>query len=169
VQPAVALQHLTGTSQPAPVAVPPGAQTLAAQLAPSVLTLAASAPGEHVLTIRVAPENLGPVTVQAHIGADGVRIELFSPTDAGRAAMHAVLADLRRDLAGTGIGASLDLSDRGAPAQDPTAREGTGHGGAHGQRSEASGPVLRTAPDVPRPERTTPLTSPTPVRLDVFV
>lgn len=169
MQPAVALQPVTGTSQPVAVAVPAGAQTLAAQLAPSIMTLAASAPGEHVLTIRVTPENLGPVTVRAHIGSDGVRIELFTPTEAGRAAVQSVLADLRRDLAGTGIGASLDLSHREAPAQDPTAREGTGHGGAHGQRSEASGPVLRTAPDVPRPERTTPLTSPTTVRLDVFV
>jgi flagellar hook-length control protein FliK len=149
--------------------VPAGAQTLAAQLAPSVRTLAASAPGEHVLTIRVAPENLGPVTVQEHIAADGVRIELFTPTDAGRAAVQSVLADLRRDLAGTGIGASLDLSDRGAPAQDPSAREGSGHGGARGRRSEGSSPSLRPETATSRPEPTMPLTSPTTVRLDVFV
>jgi flagellar hook-length control protein FliK len=103
-----------------------------------MISLASGPPGEHVVTIRVAPENLGPVTVRAHIGSDGVRIELFAPTDVGRAAVQAVLSDLRRDLAGTGLEASLDLSDRGAPPQNPSTDEDPGHRGA-GPRSDETG------------------------------
>jgi flagellar hook-length control protein FliK len=121
---------VTGPAAPAPSAPTATPQPFAEQLARPVLHLAAAAPGEHVITVRVSPEHLGPVTVQAHIGTDGVRIELFSATDAGRAAVHAALPDLRRDLAGTGLGASLDLSDRGAPAHDPNAGQG------HGDRSD---------------------------------
>ncbi|HKU11184.1 MAG TPA: flagellar hook-length control protein FliK [Sinomonas sp.] len=67
------------------------------------------------MTVKVAPEDLGPVTVQAHIGADGVKVQLFAPTDAGRAAVQAALPELRRDLAAAGLGANLDLSARSAP------------------------------------------------------
>ncbi|MCH6468526.1 flagellar hook-length control protein FliK [Sinomonas terrae] len=94
---------------------PTAAQPFSAQLARPVFTLAAAGPGEHVMTVKVAPEDLGPVTVQAHIGADGVKVQLFVPTDAGRAAVQAALPELRRDLAAAGLGANLDLSARSAP------------------------------------------------------
>ncbi|WP_136612037.1 flagellar hook-length control protein FliK [Sinomonas albida] len=118
-------------AQPAtgPTPAPPG---FAAQFARPLAGLATLAPGEHVLTLRVTPENLGPVTVQAHIGADGVRLELFAPSDAGRAAVQAVLPDLRRDLAGTGLGATLDLSGRSAPQS----HGGRGDGGDPSGRSD---------------------------------
>jgi flagellar hook-length control protein FliK len=113
---------------PSPAAAPAIAtHAMAPQLAKPIFTLAAAAPGEHVMTVKVTPENLGPVTVQAHIGADGVKVELFAPTDAGRAAVQAVLPDLRRDLAEAGLAASLDLSDRGAP-------QGHGDGADDGER-----------------------------------
>jgi flagellar hook-length control protein FliK len=67
------------------------------------------------VTITVTPDNLGPVTVRAHITADGMRVQLFAPTDAGRDALRAVLPDLRRDLAGSGINSSLDLSSQNQP------------------------------------------------------
>lgn len=170
-------------SAPPPV---PGTPFVA-QLSRPVLGLAAAAPGQHVLTVRVSPEHLGPVTVQAHIGADGVRIELFSPTDAGRAAVHAVLADLRRDLAATGLGASLDVSDRGAPLHDPTPRHGQQHagdGGAQGgllgdagggRRRDGPGPTaVPTAAAGPRapgeapPGHPSPARPPSSARLDVI-
>ena len=67
------------------------------------------------MTITVTPDNLGPVTVRAHVTADGMRVQLFAPTDAGRDALRAVLPDLRRDLAGAGINSSLDLSSQNQP------------------------------------------------------
>jgi len=93
------------------------------QVARPLLTLAAGPHGEHVVTVRVSPESLGPVTVRAHVGAEGMRVELFAPSDAGRDAIRSILPDLRRDLAGQGISASLDLSGQNNPAD--TARRDT--------------------------------------------
>jgi len=102
---------------PAPAAPP---APLAAQVAPTLFTLVGAKPGEHVLTINVAPDNLGPVTVRAHVTVDSLRVELFAPTDAGRDALRAIMPDLRRDLAGSGLTAQLDLSsENSASGQDP--------------------------------------------------
>ncbi|WP_336857754.1 flagellar hook-length control protein FliK [Sinomonas albida] len=149
------------SAQPAtgPAPAPPG---FAAQFARPLAGLATLAPGEHVLTLRVTPENLGPVTVQAHIGADGVRLELFAPSDAGRAAVQAVLPELRRDLAGTGLGATLDLSGRSAPQShggrgeggDPSGRSDGGRSGS-GRDGARSARTPRV--DGARPSRAAPL------------
>ncbi|WP_457317233.1 flagellar hook-length control protein FliK [Sinomonas sp. RB5] len=160
---------------PAAVVPPPAAppQGFADQLSRPVATLAQAGPGEHLMTVKVTPENFGPVTVQARIGADGVRIELFAPTDAGRAAVHSVLADLRRDLAGTGLGASLDLSQRGAPQQpggqgqgQPGSQPG-GHGSGRGSggtlRDPGGPPGLAASPTA------SPTTAPTAAGLDILV
>ncbi|HET8594866.1 MAG TPA: flagellar hook-length control protein FliK [Intrasporangium sp.] len=155
----------SGSTAVAAVAVPPG---FAAQLTRPMVSLAAGPPGEHVVTIRVTPENLGPVTVRAHIGADGVRIELFAPTDVGRAAVQAVLPDLRRDLAGTGLEASLDLSDRGAPPQDPSTAEDPGHRGG-GARPDETGSGVAHLTSTSRRTGSAQLLSLTPsTRLDVL-
>jgi flagellar hook-length control protein FliK len=170
-------------------AVPP--QGFAGQLSQPVARLAQAGPGEHLMTVKVTPENLGPVTVQARIGPDGVRIELFAPTDAGRAAVHAVLPDLRRDLAGTGLGASLDLSQRGAPQQPGAQGErgqpgsqpggpagGTPGGSAHGQpgstagghpSGRGSGGIPRNAGGAPAAPGAPPTTAPTATGLDILV
>lgn len=101
----------------APAATP---APLAVQVAPTLFTLVGAKPGEHVLTINVAPDNLGPVTVRAHVTVDSLRVELFAPTDAGRDALRAIMPDLRRDLAGSGLTAQLDLSsENSAAGQDP--------------------------------------------------
>jgi flagellar hook-length control protein FliK len=103
---------------------------LATQVAAPLFTLAGVKPGEHVLTINVTPDNLGPVTVRAHVTIDSVRVELFAPNDAGRDALRAILPDLRRDLAGSGLNANLNLSsqnqasDHGAPGQGRPALDG---------------------------------------------
>ncbi|KHL02416.1 hypothetical protein LK10_12485 [Sinomonas humi] len=110
---------------------PPAPQPFSAQIAKPVFTLAAAGPGEHIMTVKVTPEDLGPVTVQAHIGTDGVKVQLFAPTDAGRAAVQAALPELRRDLAAAGLGASLDLSARSAPQESS--------GGAGGRDSPEKG------------------------------
>ena len=97
------------------------------------------------MTLSVTPDNLGPVTVRAHVGADGIRIELFAPSDAGREALRSLLADLRRDLTGSGMNASLSLSSHEAPDQGfGERRNGTGSGTQ--PAPENSGPAAADAP-----------------------
>jgi flagellar hook-length control protein FliK len=102
-----------GTPAPAvPVPVPQG---FAAQLVRPVFTLASAGKGEHSVTVAVNPENLGPVTVQAHISPAGIRVELFAANADGRDVLRQILPDLKRDLAGAGLNASLDLSSGNQP------------------------------------------------------
>jgi flagellar hook-length control protein FliK len=112
---------------PAPQAAAPAqtaAPTLGAQLARPVFTLAAAGAGEHVMTVHVTPDTLGPVTVRARVGGEGVRVELFAPTDAGRDALRAILPDLRRDLGGAGLSGTLDLSSQNQPSPQHDAPAG---------------------------------------------
>ena len=104
-------------------------------MAQPLFSLAAAHQGEHVMTLSVTPDNLGPVTVRAHVGADGVRIELFAPSEAGRDALRTLMTDLRRDLAGSGMNANLSLSAQDAPGQDTERRNGE--------------PLPGTGPDAP--------------------
>lgn len=158
-----------GPSPAAPPAAPVPARPLAEQLAPQLgVRLGAlrdAGPGTHVLTMRVEPESFGPVRVVAHIGTEGVRIELLGATDAARDALRAALPDLRRDLVAAGLqGGSLDLgaprqsgpdlgtgsgggTDRRGPGGDdtPAAGHGTGRGGPTGRDAADT-----TQPDAPR-------------------
>ena len=110
------------TAATAPVAAPAPAATvpLTTQIMKPLFSLTSAAPGEHVLTISVTPDNLGPVTVRAHVTGEGIRVELFAPTDLAREALRVILPDLRRDLAGSGLSAQLDLSSD-SQARDPGA------------------------------------------------
>ncbi|MEV7635428.1 flagellar hook-length control protein FliK [Pseudarthrobacter enclensis] len=156
-------QPVPGQSQPAaaqPAAIPPGTATVPAvfthpgrltpQLADPLFTLATAAPGEHVMTLKVSPENLGPLTVRAHIDAAGVRIELFAPGDAGRDAVRTILPELRRGLAESGLGAQLNLSQHNTP-QDPGA--GNQRAGQHGEPGQQRGPGQQSQPGLTAPER----------------
>ncbi|WOH19602.1 flagellar hook-length control protein FliK [Paenarthrobacter sp. GOM3] len=131
--------HLASPPQPA----------LAPQLAAPLFSLASAAPGEHVMTLRVAPDDLGPLTVRAHIDAAGVRIELFAPGDAGRDAVRHVLPELRRSLEDSG--ASLSLSSQNSPpdagkdpgqgnGRDPGQGTGQGAGPGNGARDPDARP-----------------------------
>lgn len=84
------------------------------------------------MTVHVTPDALGPVTVRAHVGADGVRVELFAPTDTGRDALRAILPDLRRDLSGAGLTGSLDLSSQNQPSPGKDDRPGWAQNPARG-------------------------------------
>ncbi|MCU1437971.1 MAG: hypothetical protein JWP66_1058, partial [Naasia sp.] len=118
------------------------------QLAAPLLELRSAAPGEHIVTVRVAPDALGPVTVRAHVTADGMRVELFAPNDTARDALRAILPDLRRDLAQSGPGTSLGL--------------GAGDGGGRGERQEAPPPrgAAFAAADLPPAPRGAPAARP---------
>jgi flagellar hook-length control protein FliK len=160
-QPTIAPSIVTQQAAPvaqvsAAVATPP----LAAQIAKPILTLQGSGAGTHILTIKVAPDSLGPVTVRAHLGGDGIRIELIAPTDQGRDAINAILPDLKRDLAQGGMQqTTLDVSTQSSASgtfssnQDSTTAGGASDQGARrdswsprgdSSRADQQGPV-RTA------------------------
>lgn len=137
---------VTSAAHPAP---------LLNQLSLPLVRLAAAAPGEHVITVKVNPETLGPVTVRAHIGVDGVRVEMFAPTDSGREALRHILGDLRRDLAGgsTGAGSTLTLSDHSHPGGSSggsTADAEARNGGQHYAKSAESTAAVAAVTDRPR-------------------
>ncbi|MDR6611461.1 flagellar hook-length control protein FliK [Leifsonia sp. 1010] len=157
--PTAAPQPLPGLDRaPAaqPVAAPASSApqpTLGAQLARPVFTLAAAGAGEHVMTVHVTPDTLGPVTVRAHVGGEGVRVELFAPTDAGRDALRAILPDLRRDLGGAGLTGTLDLSSQNQPAPQHDAPGGGRHGAPEGRptatRASEGVAAPRSTPSAP--------------------
>jgi flagellar hook-length control protein FliK len=107
-QPTVSRDAIAAASIAPPVAATP--QSLADQLVRPILTLQTAPAGSHVLTINVAPESLGPVTVQAHLSSDGIRVELIAPTDQARDALKAILPDLKRDLSQGGMNATLSVA-----------------------------------------------------------
>ncbi|WP_347109920.1 flagellar hook-length control protein FliK [Paenarthrobacter sp. S56] len=152
VQPAQ-LQANAPASPLAQPTTPAHHQPLAHQLAAPLFTLASAKPGEHVMTLRVSPEDLGPLTVRAHIDGAGVRIELFAAGDAGREAVRHVLPELRRGL--EDAGASLSLSDRnspqgntqGNPTQDNPADAGPRHGSHTEAQPRRAAPVTDVAQD----------------------
>lgn len=161
--PPAAAPALTTPAAPASVAVPPTppaaqAQPLSTQLAQPLFSLVGAKPGEHLMTIQVTPDNLGPVTIRAVISGDDIRIEMFSPSDSGREALRQILTDLRRDLAGGGLSASLDLSskerfDEGTehrPAETPSRRPAPAQAtpAGHEQRPAASGPLASSTLDI---------------------
>ncbi|WP_159708762.1 flagellar hook-length control protein FliK [Arthrobacter sp. 18067] len=153
-------------------------QPLTPQLAAPLFSLAAAGPGEHVMTLRVTPEDLGPLTVRAHIDGTGMRIELFAPGDAGREAVRHVLPELRRGLEDSG--ASLSLSSHNSPTdtgKDAGRDPGQGSGSATrdpGQPARREGDPRTNSPeDQPQQRRQRPpgvVHDPSsPNRLDVLV
>jgi flagellar hook-length control protein FliK len=112
----VPAQPAVASAAPAAPTAPAPAQHFTVQLSKPIFTLASAGAGEHVVTVKVTPENLGPITVRAHVGVDGMRVELFAPSDVGRDAIRSILPDLRKDLAGQGLSANLDLSSQNQPS-----------------------------------------------------
>ncbi len=109
---APATPALQAPDEVAAPAAPARAQApdLVGQLARPLHGLRSFGDGTHIITIRVTPENLGPVAVRAHVSGDSMRIELVAPTEQAREAIKTILPDLRRDLSGSGGQATLDLS-----------------------------------------------------------
>lgn len=141
--------NVATASAPAPVPATP-ATPLASQLTGQLTHLKQLPQGEHVLTLSVNPETFGPVKVVAHITSDNVSIQLFGASDASREALRGALADLRRDLAATGLQADLDLGTDQGPQGGP-ADQGDGLGQRRGTTAAPTsirldGPQEPTAP-----------------------
>jgi flagellar hook-length control protein FliK len=123
---AVSVTPSTPAGSPAPTQQP----ALTQQLARPLFTLANAGHGQHVVTVTVSPESLGQVTVRAHVSAQGMHVEMFAASDAGRDAVRAILPDLKRDMGQSGVSTTLDLSSQNQPSdtgrQQPDARAATG-------------------------------------------
>jgi flagellar hook-length control protein FliK len=104
--------------------------------------------GEHVLSLSVTPETFGPVRVVAHITPEGVSVQLFGASEASREALRVALVDLRRDLAATGLGASLDVgADSGADhGTGESARDRAGASARLATLSTAAAPAAPSTP-----------------------
>ena len=129
--PVLSAAAITPTTPAAAAAI--ARPVLLPQLVAPVVALAQAPDGEHHLTLTVSPENLGPVTVRAHIAGGTIHIELHTPSDLGREAVRVILADLRRDLAAVAPHASLALSpsdDAPGSATPQGSSNGQGSGGA---------------------------------------
>jgi flagellar hook-length control protein FliK len=138
----------------APPVVAPSAPALLDQIARPIFTLRSAAPGEHVLTLNVAPEAIGPVTVRAHIGGGDLRVQLIAPNDESSAALNAILPDLKRDLAQGGMNASLTIHQHSADL-------GAGAGASFGQdRSEPFGSASSQFGSGSRRDQSAPLPAP---------
>lgn len=112
VQPAPPSAPAAGPAPVAPAAPPaqPTQAPLPQQISSAIAHLRTAPTGEHVMVVRVHPEELGPVRVTAVISPDGVRLELAGATEQSREALRAALSDLRRELASTGLQAELQLT-----------------------------------------------------------
>jgi len=154
VHPLVGTAPASTAAAPAPIAhgAAPAAPPLRQQLTDPVVALARGAEGEHRLTLTVAPESLGPVTVRARISGGAIHIELHAPSDLGRDALRAVLTDLRRDLAATAPHATLAVAAQDtSPGSPSSPHSQTSHGDtaafSRGGRHEP--PARRAAPAPP--------------------
>jgi flagellar hook-length control protein FliK len=127
-------------SEPASVASAPPANTPAGmleQVRGPIGRLTQAGAGEHTFTVNVTPENLGPVTVRAHIGHESIRVELIGATDGARESLRAILNDLKRDLQSTGMNAQLDVGSERSDARDQFGPGGFGRGTASPSAAQA--------------------------------
>lgn len=117
-----------GAAAPATAATPahpvrppaPLPQQLGAQAFALVQSAAETDGRMSTITVAVAPDDLGPITIRASLSAEGTRLEFFSATDGGREALRQAMPELRREAASSGLSAALDL---GAGTPDDSARE----------------------------------------------
>ncbi|GAA1917109.1 hypothetical protein GCM10009775_06940 [Microbacterium aoyamense] len=181
VAPTVSLATATGAhSADETTTAPVAPRTIASQVAPAVISIVQRPAGTHQLTLTVAPESLGPVTVRAHIGQGGeVKVELIGATELGRDALRTIVAELRRDLAATMPQATLSLgagagADAGAADRGPHTGSGEGfsqqRGGDDAPAGRSGAPSTGDDADQ-RPTRATshPATAGIGVGLDVLV
>lgn len=145
--PPPAVAALQAPDEVAAPAAPARAQArdLVGQLSRPLQGLRSFGDGTHVISISVTPDNLGPVAVRAHVTGDNIRIELVAPTDQARAAIKDILPDLRRDLAGSGGQATLDLSSGNQPSgRESAPRDAPAQGRATDAIAATPAPGIRT-------------------------
>jgi flagellar hook-length control protein FliK len=117
---------------------------VAAQLTPQLAVLRSAPDGSHTMTLVIAPESLGPVSVRVTVSGGALDLTLHGASAHGRHALTEALPELRRDLEAAGLTFSrLEVDARGGgdgpgsrTAQQQLLADLTGNGGQ--QRSGGS-------------------------------
>lgn len=125
----------------------PTPQPLSTQLSGPVFSLASAGDGEHTMVVRVNPENIGPVTVHAHVRGDNIRVELAAGTDAARDAVRAALVDIRRDAIASGLNADVQLTGRDSGSSTSSNAGGSTPGKGEDRNPRHSAHANSSAPD----------------------
>lgn len=121
-----------------PVSAPPRTP-MAEQLSRPLVNIARAGDGQHTITIGVAPENLGPVKVQAHVDGKHLRIELVTPSAASHDAVRQVIADIRRDFAAQGFTADIGVTQQGSGSTGSQGGNQQGGGSLSSSRGDQQG------------------------------
>lgn len=153
--PAPAAPASAPVSQAAPTYAPNLSQQVFDQLQNHLTRLRPLGEGMHQLKLAINPETFGPVRVAVHFQADGtVQMQLLGANDAARDQLRQVMADLRRDLASTGLTAQLDLAQSDQEfAQFTGAGAETGHEMGQGGTPAGSGGQDVSRSDTTQDER----------------
>jgi flagellar hook-length control protein FliK len=99
----------TAAAAPAPTTTAPQT-SVGSQLAASLRTLAGREDGVHVMTVRLHPDDLGPVRIVARLTGNDVHLHVTTSTVAAAAAVTEATPRLHEALAGGGLTATgLDV------------------------------------------------------------
>jgi flagellar hook-length control protein FliK len=135
-QPTLSTPAATAVSAPDRPA-PGSPAALAEQVLSRVSPLRRGPDGTHVLTLRLHPEDLGPVTLVAEVHRGSLRLELTAAVPAAQEALKQAAGDLRRELADAGFGsAAVDVRSDGDRSH---ARAGFTGGDGSDRRSTQGG------------------------------
>ncbi|MEV6923079.1 flagellar hook-length control protein FliK [Dactylosporangium sp. NPDC051485] len=148
---------VTAPTTPAP-AVPQPAPTgadgwgsVAPQLVSVLSPLRRGPDGVHRMTLRLQPENLGPISVVAEVRNGTIAVQLRADREAGQAALQAALPQLRQDLTDAGFaGCALDLHQQDSPAGNQSQHfSGWQPEGRSQRRTPEGGQTFTTEPPAP--------------------
>lgn len=145
------------TANTAPVYAPNLPQQLFDQLGGHLNRLRQLGQGEHQLRLAINPETFGPVRVSAVFHADGTAtLHLLGASDAAREQLRQALAELRRDLASTGLQADLNLAEDASAFDRPAGQEGRSDGGTSGRPAGGGSSAAMESADDTTQEAPTP-------------
>ncbi|WP_435299652.1 flagellar hook-length control protein FliK [Timonella sp. A28] len=137
-------------------------EPLTQQLKAPLAALRNASAGEHTFTVRVTPENLGPVQVRAHVSHDSVRVELIGATELVRDSLRAILTDLKRDMHSQGMTTQLSVSNTTSNSSTSDfARQDSNPGFTGHNNSSRNGTHSANTPTAGAPEQVAPASHPT--------
>jgi flagellar hook-length control protein FliK len=149
-----------GTAQADGLAAPDPAQSsVAGQLAASLQSLRDRADGVHVLTVRLHPDELGPVRVVARLTGSDVQLRVTTSTIAAAAAvteagprLHDALAQAGLTSTGVSVDHDAGLGQQSGQPPNPQTQAGAhgfGHRGSGAPTGTATGPTDHRGPTGP--------------------
>ncbi|MER7002612.1 flagellar hook-length control protein FliK [Dactylosporangium sp. NPDC000555] len=131
-----------GAAVPNSGGLPPGQAawpSIAPQLVSVLSPLRRGADGVHRMTLRLRPEDLGPVSIVAEVRDGAIAVRLRADHEAGQAALRAALPELRQDLTDAGFArCALELHQQSSA---------TGNGSQHFSGWRPEGRSQRRTPE----------------------